>query len=138
MKKVSLSLLSVICLSPLFAQQDQVISALKQFHQSMIGKNPAKETYLNDKLSYGHSNGWIETKEEFIKDIETGYITYHGYKEDSINVSVDGNIAHARFVADIESTMNGERKTSHLRVLEVWVKQKNKWKLFVRQAVRLQ
>src|SRR5262245_17040213 len=125
MKKFSLLALCFVSFSALFAQQD-VIDAMKQFHQSMIGKNPA--TFLNDKMSYGHSSGWIETKAEFVKNIETAYITYHGYKEDSINVSVNGNIAHARFVADIESTMNGERKTSHLRVLEVWVKEKNKWK----------
>jgi Domain of unknown function (DUF4440) len=137
MKRILLLVLCTFVLCGAFAQKEEVISTLKQFHQSMIGKNAAKEGFISDQLSYGHSNGWLESKEDFIKDIETSYITYHSYKEDSINVVVEGNVAYARFVADIESTLKENRTTNHIRVLEVWVKQKNKWKLLVRQAVRV-
>src|SRR5262249_39613905 len=87
-------------------------------------------------LSYGHSNGWVETKNELIKNLETGYISYHSFNEDSLQVSVNGNTAHARFIADIHVTLNGKEGNYHLKVLEVWVKKGKRWLLFARQAVK--
>ena len=87
-------------------------------------------------LSYGHSNGWVETKKELIEHLETGYMGYNSFREDSIKVEVNGNMAHARFIADINATMSGKEFTFKLRVLEVWVKKGKRWVLFARQAVR--
>ncbi len=110
---------------------------LKQFHQSMILKNVTALNQHTDKiLSYGHSNGWIETKADFLNNLKTGYISYQSYKEDSVNIVVNDNMANARFVADINVTMDGKTNVYHLKVLEVWVKKGKRWVLFARQAVR--
>ena len=87
-------------------------------------------------LSYGHSNGWIETKTEMIKDLETGYISYQGFKEDSITISMNGNMANVRFDAEVGATLNGTASTFRLKILEVWVKKNKRWILFGRQAVK--
>ena len=87
-------------------------------------------------LSYGHSNGWVETKTEMIRNLETGYLKYQRFKEDSLQVVINGNTGHARFVADINVTLNGRNGDYHLKVLEVWVKKGKRWMLFARQAVR--
>jgi hypothetical protein len=90
-------------------------------------------------LSYGHSNGWIQTKAEVLKDFERSYISYQSFKEDSITVSMNDNMANVRFVADITATLNGTTINNyHLRVLEVWVKKGKRWVLFARQAVKAQ
>ena len=73
-------------------------------------------------MSYGHSNGWVETKADVIKDFETGYLVYHSYKEDSLTITINETMANARFVADISATLNGNDINVHLKVLEVWVK----------------
>jgi len=133
----------VIALLPAFvfanAQTDQqkLTATIKEFHQALVNKNTASINQQTDKaLSYGHSNGWIETKEDVIKDLETGLIVYHSYKEDSLNITMNGAMANARFVADISATLRGNTTNFHLRVLEVWVKKGKRWLLFARQAIR--
>ena len=121
------------------AQTDEakLISTLKEFHQALINKNTVSINQQTDKaLSYGHSNGWVETKAEVIKDLETGYISYQSFKEDSITVAINGNMANVRFVADITATMKATTSNFHLKVLEVWVKKGKRWVLFARQAIR--
>jgi hypothetical protein len=122
-----------------FAQTEEakLISTLKEFHQSLVNGNTVSINQHTDRaLSYGHSNGWIETKNELVKNLETGYMDYYSYKEDSLQVEISGFMAHARFVADIHVTLNGKDGTYHLKVLEVWVKKGKRWLLFARQAVR--
>ena len=137
--KRSLTILFLLVVFVAAAQTDEekLTTTLKEFHQALVNKNTVSINQQTDKaLSYGHSNGWIETKNDMIKDIETGYIIYHSIKEDSLNVVVNGNLAHARFVGDYNVTLNGNTNTFHLRVLEVWVKKGKRWLLFARQAVR--
>ncbi len=110
---------------------------MKEFHQALVNRNTVSINQQTDKvLSYGHSNGWVQTKSEIIKDFESGYISYQGFKEDSIAVSMNGNMASVRFVADIAATMKGVSYNFHLKVLEVWVKKGKRWVLFARQAVK--
>src|SRR5580765_6324580 len=118
-------------------EEEKLTTALKEFHQALVNKNTTSINQQTDKaLSYGHSNGWVETKADIIKDLETGYINYHSYKEDSLQLMINGNMANARFVADVNVTLNGNTVNYHLKVLEVWVRQGKRWLLFARQAVR--
>lgn len=110
---------------------------MKEFHQALVDRQTTSLNQHTDKaLSYGHSNGWVETKADLIKDLETGYIVYHSYKEDSLNIVVNGNMANVRFIADIRATLQGKTSDFHLKVLEVWVKKGKRWLLFARQAVK--
>jgi len=122
-----------------FAQTDEekLITTLKEFHQALVKKNTVSVNQQTDRaMSYGHSNGWIENKNDMIKNLETGYMNYSSFKEDSIKVEINGNLAHARFVADISVALNGNAGTYHLKVLEVWVRKSKRWILFARQAIR--
>ena len=122
------------------AQTDsaKLATTLKEFHQALVKKNTVSINQQTDKaLSYGHSNGWIETKNEMIRNLETGYASYKSIKEDSLHIVVNGTMAHARFVGDYEVSLNGgATNTYRLRVLEVWVKKGKRWLLFARQAIR--
>lgn len=123
----------------LFAQADEVklTNTLKEFHKDMVKKNTVSLNQQTDKaLSYGHSNGLVETKNDFLKNLETGYMSYNSYKEDSLQININGNMANVRFVADINVELNGIPGNYHLKVLEVWVNKGSKWILFARQAVK--
>lgn len=117
--------------------EEKLTRTLKEFHQMLVNKNTVSINQLTDKtLSYGHSNGWVETKNDMIKNLESGYLKYSSYKEDSIQISMNGNMANVRFVADINVALNGNAGIYHLKVLEVWVKKGKRWILFARQAVK--
>ena len=138
MKKL---LIIVLLLNVVFANgqtdEEKLTSTLKEFHQALVKKNTISINQQTDKvLSYGHSNGWVETKTDLMKNLETGFMKYKSYKEDSVQVLINGNVANTRFVADIEATRDGINGNYHLKVLEVWVKKGKRWLLFARQAVK--
>lgn len=138
MKKLFLILL-VLITGYAHAQTDsaKLVNTMKEFHQALVDKNTVSINQQTDKaLSYGHSNGWVQNKAAIIKDFETGLISYQSFKEDSISVSINENLANVRFTADIAATMKGNSTSFHLKVLEVWVKKGKRWILFARQAVR--
>jgi len=119
--------------------EEKLTATVKEFHQALVQKNTISINQQTDKaLSYGHSNGWVETKADVIKDLETGYISYQQIKEDSISISMNGDMANVRFLADIKATMKGTGSSFRLKVLEVWVKKSKRWVLFARQAVKFQ
>jgi len=139
MKRIFLLLLVVFnfVFADAQTEEEKLTAALKEFHQALVNKNTVSINQQTDKaLSYGHSNGWVETKADVIKDLETGYIVYHSFKEDSLKITINESIANARFVADVRATMNGNDTNVHLKVLEVWVKKGKRWILFARQGVR--
>ncbi|MGB3006247.1 MAG: nuclear transport factor 2 family protein [Chitinophagaceae bacterium] len=131
----------VLLLNVVFANaqtdEEKLTSTLKEFHQALVKKNTISINQQTDKaLSYGHSNGWIETKTEMIKNLEPGYLSYTKYEEDSINVVINGTLANVRYVAEVEAILNGKSNMFHLKVLEVWVKKGKRWLLFARQAIK--
>lgn len=117
--------------------EEKLVTTVKEFHQNLINKNTISINQQTDKaLTYGHSNGWIETKNEMMKNIETGYIKYNSFVEDSVSVSMNGRLASVRFLATIVVDLNGKNGTYFLKVLEVWQRKGKRWILFARQAVK--
>ena len=126
-----------ICVVAQTTDEQKLLTTVKEFHQALVNKNTISINQQTDKaLSYGHSNGWVETKTDMIKNLETNYISYQSFKEDSIKVSSNGNIANVRFVAAIDASLKDSRTTYNLKVLEVWVKKGKRWLLFARQSVK--
>jgi hypothetical protein len=136
-KLLILALLLNVVFANAQSDEEKLTTTITTFHQALVSKNIVSINRQTDKaLSYGHSNGWIETKTELINNLGTGFMNYSSYKEDSLQVSMNGNMANARFVADIAATLNGNSGNYHLKVLEVWVKKGKRWLLFARQAVK--
>lgn len=135
------TILSLLSAANIFAQQaeeQQLITTMKKFHQDMVNKNTASLDQQADKaLRYGHSNGWIQTKKNFIKDLESGVISFNKISEDNIVVSLTGNTAKIKFNANIDAVVNGNGVNNKRTVTEVWVKKNKQWLLLSRQAVRV-
>ncbi len=138
MKKFFIIFFSFLSISAI-AQTDEekLLATVKAFHQTLINKNTIAINQQTDKaLTYGHSNGWVETKNEMLQNLETGYLKYNSFKEDSIQVSMNKGLASVRFNATIDVDLNGKNGTYFLKVLEVWQRKGKRWILFARQAVK--
>ena len=134
---LTISLLVIAFFGQAQTAEEKLVATAKEFHQALVDGNAISINQQTDKaLTYGHSNGWVETKSEVIKDLETGYLNYNSFKEDSISVLMNGNVASVRFIADINVTLKGTTSNFHLKVLEVWVRKGKRWLLFARQAVK--
>ena len=139
MKFLLLIIFSCLSIFAIAQQTDEqkLVNTVKEFHQALVNKNTVSINQQTDKaLSYGHSNGWVQTKADLIKDFETGYISYISISEDSVTVAMSGNMANVRFISDITAVFKGTTSNFRLKVLEVWVKKGKRWILFARQAVK--
>ncbi len=59
------------------AQEQRIIDLSKKKFQWMIAMNfDSLESVLDDRMVFIHSNGWPETKTEFINDIKSGKLRY--------------------------------------------------------------
>ncbi len=115
------------------AQKDSaLIQQSKRLHQMMVKKDFVLVNHLDDKLTYGHSNGWIETKEELLHSV----VKYNSIVEDSMTAVVSGKIGYVRFKGTFDIIMQDKQSVFNLKVLEVWRKKKGIWVLFARQAVK--
>ena len=139
--RLLLGIIFLLASSAAFTQiteEAKLLKTVTEFHKALVDKNTVSINQQTDKgLSYGHSNGWVQTKADLIKDFETNYISYQNIKEDSVTITRNGTMANVRFVADITATMKATTNTYRLKVLEVWVKKGNRWLLFARQAIRV-
>jgi hypothetical protein len=132
----NLLLLIVLFSGQLFGQQEAVIKTSSQLHQWQVTNDSHLASLLDNNLSYGHSNGWVESKEEMLQNLATGKMKYIDIKEDSVSAGGDEHLVNLRFKATITAVLNGNQMTLNLKVLEVWRKGKEGWLLFGRQAVR--
>lgn len=121
-----------------FAQKSDssLIFLSKNFHQMLVRNDFVLENRLDDLLSYGHSNGWIENKQQMLQNLSSKYIVYNNIEEDSMQQQLSNKIGYVRFVANYNVTLNGKQNIFRLKVLEVWRKRNGTWKLFARQAVK--
>ena len=89
------------------------------------------------QVSYGHSDGRAETKEQFIHGVMTRKQTVKSIDFPELKVAVVGNAAVARHIYLSESERDGKATTTRIGALQVWQKQDGGWKLLARQGFRL-
>ena len=115
-----------------------VNQAVEAMRKAMVDADKAKlETLVADQLSYGHSAGVIESKQQFLDVIASKKTTYKSITLLEPTVTVVGNNAIARHIFTAEFETDGKPGTARVGVLQVWVKQSDQWKLLARQAFRL-
>jgi Domain of unknown function (DUF4440) len=90
-----------------------------------------------DQISYGHSDGRVETKEQFINGQLTRKQVVKSLTFPELKVAVVGNAAIARHIYLAESELDGKATTTRIGALQVWQKQDGAWKLLARQGFRL-
>ena len=89
------------------------------------------------QVSYGHSDGRAETKEQFIHGVMTRKQTVKSLEFPELKVAVVGNAAIARHIYLSQSELDGKATTTRIGALQVWQKQDGGWKLLARQGFRL-
>ena len=119
-----------------------VMISMFHYHGALVRKDWRVLSLASSReLQYQHSNGWIETQEEQFRNLETGYLVYHRFVEDSVVVDIRHNkLATVRFKATIDVSLQGKRNTYHLYVEEDWSRQSKKsnhWLIFARRATKL-
>jgi hypothetical protein len=113
-----------------------VKQAVEAFRKAMLGNDRAQLDALTAAaLSYGHSDGKVQNKAEFID----GAVKSH-WKSISVSdetTHIVGSNAISRFTLTGESESDGKINAVKIGVLMVWLKQDGHWNLLARQAVKI-
>lgn len=115
-----------------------VTQAIEALREGILKQDKAKlDQVAASQISYGHSDGRSETKEQFINGVMTRKQTQKSLAFPDLKVSVVGDNAIARHIYLGESELDGKQTTTRIGALQVWQKQGGSWKLLARQGFRL-
>ena len=120
------------------ADEVAVAQSIETLRQGILQQDKAKlDQVTASQISYGHSDGRVETKEQFINAVMTRKQVQKSLAFPELNVFVVGNNAVARHIYLGEAERDGKQTTTRIGALQVWQKQDGGWKLLARQGFRL-
>jgi ketosteroid isomerase-like protein len=117
----------------------EVARAVEHLRQAMIsGDSVALDKIAADSLSYGHSGGKVQNKQEFIHSFTSGASVFTAIDLTSQTITISGNTAIVRHILSAATNDAGKGPgTVKLGILLVWVKNGHQWQLLARQAVKV-
>jgi hypothetical protein len=120
------------------SDESTVANAVEAFRQAMQANDRARlESLCAPQLSYGHSDGHVQTRDVFVADASSGKSRWKTLEFSGVRNSVAASAAISRFtlIGDLET----EDKVAPVKidVLMVWQKQDGAWKLLARQGFKV-
>ena len=114
-----------------------VAQATENLRKAMFARDADQfKVLISENVSYGHSAGRIENKQEFIKAALAGQpMKSLAFTDQTIKVT--GNHAVVRNTYNGVRETDGKTITTKIGVLLVWAKEDGTWRLYARQAFRL-
>jgi len=142
MKRINYLMIIFLVMSiPAFCQtkvEKEIATAVETFKKSIVD---ADKNLLNsitaEELVYGHSNGKVQNKTEFIDEIISGKPDYISVDTADQTVKISGNTAIVRHIYSAETMSSGIAGHVKIGNMLIFQKQHGKWKLLARQAYKL-
>lgn len=97
----------------------------------------ALEPMLAEELNYGHSNGEVETKAQFLDTIRTGRIRYEALDVKKLDVRLYDDIALVAGHLACKAQVSGQPLAIDLRYTDAYVKRDGRWQLVAWQSTRV-
>ena len=125
--------------SQAYSRQEKTFLSQVSKLDSLMQNNDSKILDLfSDDVSFGHSNGWVQNKDDFKKDFESGKVKYKSVKQSELKeLKFKNKFASIRRIIVVKGLYKEEVFEMKLSVLELWIRQKGIWKLWSRQSVGL-
>jgi ketosteroid isomerase-like protein len=118
--------------------EESVAQSVETLRKAQLEADRSKlEQVTATQVSYGHSDGRTETKEQFIHGVMTRKQTVKSLDFPELKMAVVGNAAIVRHIYLSQSELDGKATTTRIGALQVWQKQDGGWKLLARQGFRL-
>ncbi len=112
-------------------------AAIDAFRRAMVTADTQTiRDFAMADLSFGHSNGHIQTMDEFIETVKSGEEVFKRveYKNRETRITGDTALERHHFSADI--VYQGKLMNFELEIVEIWRKTDH-WRLSVRQAYKI-
>lgn len=120
-------------------EEKEVLNRVETWRKAVLAQDvKTLDKVFANEMTYGHSNGHMDTKSSFINTIRDKKEVYKELNLDDMTVSIVGNNALVRHKMTGSVDMaDGSVSKPNLGVLQVWNKTKNGWQLLARQAYKL-
>jgi hypothetical protein len=119
------------------AEEAAVAQAVEALRQAIMSQEKTQlEALCAEQLSYGHSDGRVENKAQFIQGVMTRKAVLKSLTLSDHTIAIVGNDAIARHTWMSESETDGKTTQTKIGVLQVWQQQGGAWRLLARQSVR--
>lgn len=92
---------------------------------------------LADDLTYTHSTGVTETKQEFLAGIESGNLKYQSIESGEAKARIYGTVAVINGRANVKVNSRGQEQSFSIRYIDVYVRRNGKWQMVAWQSSRL-
>jgi len=140
MKRLLFGSLVLFLFDNSFAQTDSIglKGEMQQLDKALLQKDEkVLQTVLHKDLSYGHSNGWIQSKSNILNDFTSGKLTYNKIENNSSAIIViTKEYATVKTNTNAEGVVNGTTFNLKLHIMQFWVKTKKGWQLIARQSAK--
>ena len=112
--------------------------ATKKLDKALLEKDAATlKTVLHKELSFGHSNGWVQTRDDIMNDFSSGKLTYNKFENNSSAiVKISKKYATVKTNTNAEGSVNGTAFKLTLHIMQFWIKTKKGWQLIARQSAK--
>jgi hypothetical protein len=91
---------------------------------------------LSDEVTYGHTNGLTQTKQELIRSVMSGQQEYKSITVRKTDIRIHGSMAIVNTEGNASLLLDGKPLELDMDVLLVWILENDDWKLVARQSVR--
>ena len=119
-------------------EETQVAEAVENLRKAMMKADTVELRKIAlPELSYGHSSGKIQNKNEFISSFATGASVFVTLEFTEQTIKVVGSTAVVRHILSAKTNDNGKPGAVHLGILLIWQKTHGSWHLLARQAVKV-
>jgi ketosteroid isomerase-like protein len=114
-----------------------VLAAIEEYRKAMVDGNGARLLEMSaDDMSFGHANGVVQTKVEFVKSVVDKVEIFNKIKLYDHSIRVSGDLAIARHAFDADVFFQGKDQNFLLSIIQVWKKEDGRWRLFIRQSFK--
>lgn len=121
-----------------FAQKADVEAAVNKLTKLMVTPDSvALDKLILNNLSYGHSSGKIQTKQEFMHSLLSAESDFVDINLTDQTVIVQNKTALVRHTLSAKTNDKNVPGNVKLYILLIWSKEKSGWKLIGRQAVKV-
>lgn len=121
------------------AQSDTVAvrDAVLAMEKALTGNDTsALKQLLHPDLTFGHSNGWIQNKQQVIGDMASGYLRYISMQPESLSIEKGRKRAIVKEFVQVSGQRGGTPFQVRLFVLQEWIHTTKGWQLLVRQGAK--
>lgn len=115
--------------------ETEVAAVVEKLRKAMISSNKADlESVLANDLTYGHSGGKLEKKEDFVSAIVTKKSDFKTIDFSKQSITIQDNVAIVRHVLIADTNDGGKPAHITLGIVLVLKKQKKDWLIIARRA----